>query len=214
MATPEHAHAHEVPPKHCVERPSAAESACDAGCQASSCCQIVQERELGGHSVQNVVGDHIPDGDGGCQRSTPDSHLVCCSPTCLDRAQGVFAFDARALAGAYSLTAEDGCPSDCTPSEQACLISSGTNADRKDMVASAADCGCCGCIPKDSARGPTGSIADNENNVATATAEGDCCSGCTLECHPARGPVYPVDTGPAEKEDIVVISTVNTRASI
>ena len=122
---------------------------------------------------------------------------------------------AQALAGAYSLTAEDGCYSDSTPSGQPCLIPSGTNTERKDT--SAAECGCCGCMPKGhSARGqscpiPTGSIAGNENNVATATAEGDCCSDCTLECHPARGQVYPMDTGPAEKEDI---STVNTCASI
>ena len=55
---------------------------------------------------------------------------------------------------------------------------------------------------------PTGTIPDIENNV---TAEDDCCSHCTQKCHPARGQVYPVDAGPAEKEDI---STLNTRASI
>ena len=206
MATPEHAST------HCVECPSAAEFACDAKCQPDSCCQIAQEHELGRDSVHNLVGDGIPDGDGGC-RSTPDSPSICC-------AQGAFTFDARAPTGVYYLTKEDDCCSDCTPNGQACLIPSGTNADRKDMAASAAECGCCGCtLKRHSACGqscpiPTGSITDNENNVAAATAEGDCCSDCTLECHPARGQVYPMDPGPAEKEDIVAISTVNTGASI
>jgi hypothetical protein len=134
--------------------------------------------------------------------------------------QGIFrCFDARALASAHSLTVEDGC-SDCTPSGQACLIPSGPKADREDnVVASAAECGCCDCLPKGhSARGqsspiPTGSITDNESNVAAATTEDDCCSDCTLKCHPARGQVHPVDIEPAEKKDIVVTSTVNTRAS-
>jgi hypothetical protein len=121
----------------------------------------------------------------------------------------VFAFDVRAPTGAHSLTAEDDCCSDCTPSGQACLIPS----DREDnVVASAAECGCCGCSPSgQSCPIPTGSIADNENNVAAATAEYDCFSDCTLKCHPARGQVYPADTGPAEKQGTV---TVNTRASI
>jgi Cd2+-exporting ATPase len=118
------------------------------------------------------------------------------------------------------LIAEDDC-TDCTPSGQADLIPSGPNADREDnVVASAVECGCCDCSPKGhSARGqscpiPAGLIADNENHAAAASAEDDCCSDCILKCHPARGQVYPVDTGPAEKEDMVVISTVNTRASI
>jgi hypothetical protein len=126
----------------------------------------------------------------------------------------------RALADAHFLIAENDC-SDCTPSGQADLIPSGPNADREDnVVASAVECGCCDCSPKGhSARGqscpiPAELIADNENHAASASAEDDCCSDCIPKCHPARGQVYPVDTGPAEKEDMVVISTVNTRASI
>jgi hypothetical protein len=161
-----------------------------------------------------------------------DSNTRCClgsrqcctlGPQNIECHQGIFGcFDARALAGAHSLTAEDGCCSGCTPSRQACLIPSGPNAE-DNAVASAAECGCCDCSPKDhSAHGqpcpiPTGSIADNENNennVAAATAEDNCCSDCTLKCHPAHEQVDPVDTGPAEKEDVVVTSTVNTRASI
>ncbi|KAF8504810.1 heavy metal translocatin [Russula emetica] len=243
MSTSEHEYAHEAPsyPVHCVECPSAAEFACDARCQPGSCCQIAQERELGRHSIQNVVGDCIPDGCGGCQRSTPDSPSACCSPRCIDRAQEPCCQEdsnARRLTISYqdrcclgsrqcctldsqnivSHQEDDRC-SDCTPTGQACLVTSGPNADREDnVVASATECSCCDCSSKGhSARGqcliPTGSIADNENNVAAATAEDDCCSDCTLRCHPARGQVYPVDTGPAEKEDVVVISTVNTRHS-
>ena len=124
--------------------------------------------------------------------------------------------DARALAGAHSLTAEDKCCSDCTPSRQACLIPSGPNANHEDnVVTSAAEGGCCG---EQSCPTPAGLISDNENNVAGATTEGNCSLDCTLECHPARGQVCPVDTGPTEKEtekeDIVALSTVNTRASI
>jgi hypothetical protein len=175
--------AHEVPPR--TECPSPAEFACDA----RSCCQIAQRRELGRHSIHS-----IPAGHGG-------SH----SPSAC--AQGMFAFDARALVGAHSSTAEDDCCSDCTP----CLIHSASNACREDNAATE----CRG----HSARGktcpiPTGSISDIENNVAPATTEGYCCR--TLECHLARGQVYPIDTNSAEKEtekeDIVVISTVNTRA--
>jgi hypothetical protein len=124
------------------------------------------------------------------------------------------------LAGAHSLTVEGDC-TDCTPSGQAYLIPSEPKDDCEDnMVASAAECDCCDCSPKGhSARGqsspiPAGSIADNENNENNAaTAEDNCCSDCTLKCHPARGQVHPVDTDPAEKEDIVVTSTVNTRGS-
>jgi hypothetical protein len=131
----------------------------------------------------------------------------------IDCHQGIFGcFDARSLAVAHSLTAEDDCCSNCTPSGQACLVHSGPNADREDsVVASAADCDCCDPSPKghsaprQSCPIPTGSIADNENNVAAATAEDDCCSGC----HLARGQACP-----AEKEDTVVSSPVNTRAPI
>lgn len=69
MATPEHAHPHEIP----------------------SCCQIAREREPELYSIQNIVGDGTPDGFGGSQRSTPDSPSACCSPTC----QGTFVVDAR-----------------------------------------------------------------------------------------------------------------------
>jgi hypothetical protein len=80
----------EVPshPTRCVE-PPAAESTCDAICQAGPCCQIAQECELERNPVQYVVGDCIPDGQGGCKRSTPGSPSGCCSPTCLDHPQGV-----------------------------------------------------------------------------------------------------------------------------
>jgi hypothetical protein len=78
MAAPEHAYTHEVPshPTHCVECPSAAEFACD---------------------------DSIPDGNSRCQRSTVDSPSACCSPTCLDRAQGVIASDHGASWSPYRL---------------------------------------------------------------------------------------------------------------
>jgi len=213
MATPEHTDAPEVPsyPAHCVECPSAAEFSCDARCQAGSCCQIAQ-----GDSNARGLAISCQDRSclGSCQCCTLDSQNIECH-------QGMIGcLDARALAGAHSLIAEDDC-TDCTPSGQAGLIPSGPNADREDnVVASAVECGRCDCSPKGhSARGqsrpiPTGSIADNENNVAAASAEDDCCSDCTLKCRLARGRVYPVDTGPAEKEDSLVISTVNTRASI
>jgi hypothetical protein len=97
MVAPEHADAHEVPshPTHCVECPSAAEFACGARCQTGTCCQIAQECEFGGHSIQYAVGDCTPDGHGGCQRSTSDSPSARCSATRLDRARGVFALDER-----------------------------------------------------------------------------------------------------------------------
>ena len=201
MATPERPDTHEVP-SYSTEC-SSAEFACNARCQPGTCCQIAQERELGRHS--------IPDGDGRCQGSTSGSPYARCSATCLDRARGAFTFNARALKGSHSDTAEDACYSDCTP---ACRIPSGPNADREDnVVASAAECGCCS--KGHSARGqscsiPIGSTADGENNVAAANAEHDCFS----ECHTTRGQAYPADTGPVEKEDTVATSTVNTRASI
>jgi copper chaperone CopZ len=209
MATPEHAYAHEVPSysTHCVECPSAAELACNARYQAGSCCQIAQ----GSSNAPRLAISHQ---DRSCLGSRQSQNIEC--------HQGISGcLNARALAGAHSLTAEDDCSSDCAPSGQAGLIPSGPNADREDnVVAASVECACCDCSPKrHSARGqscpiPTGSIADNENNVAAATAEDDCCSECTLNCHPARGQVYPVDAGPDEKEDTVVISTVNTRESI
>jgi hypothetical protein len=87
MPTSEQAYAREVPTP-CVE-PSAAESVCDARCQAGPGCQIAQECEPERHSKQYAVGDYIPDDQVGCQRSTAGSFSSCCSPTCLDRAQGV-----------------------------------------------------------------------------------------------------------------------------
>jgi hypothetical protein len=84
MPTPEQAYAQEVPTP-CVEPLPAAESACDARCQAGPCCEIAEECELERHSIQYSVGDCAPDGRGGCQRSTSGSLSSCCS---LDRAQG------------------------------------------------------------------------------------------------------------------------------
>ena len=193
MATPEH----DEVPSFCVECPSAAELACDARCQAGSCCQT----EQGGSNAPRLAISQF-------------QNIEC--------HQGILgSFDARALAGAHSLTADNDHSSDCTPSRQAGLIPSGPNADREDnVVASVVESDCCDCSPKGhSARGqscriPTGSIADNENNVVATTTEDDCCSDCTLNYNPTRGQVYPVDTGPAEKEDTVVISTVSTREFI
>lgn len=90
MPKPEQVDAQEVPshPTPCVEPPSAADSVCDARCQVGPCCQIAQNSELGRHSIY-AVGDYIPDGEGGCQRSTPGSPSTCCGPTCPDPAQGV-----------------------------------------------------------------------------------------------------------------------------
>lgn len=75
-------------PTRCVDPPPA-ESTCDAICQAGPCCQIAQECELERNPVQYVVGDCVPDGQGGCKRSAPGSPSGCCSPSGHDRPQGV-----------------------------------------------------------------------------------------------------------------------------
>jgi hypothetical protein len=62
-------------------------STCDVS-QAGPCSQITQECELEHHSMQDIVSDCMPDGQGGCQRSAPGSPSSCCSPACLDSARG------------------------------------------------------------------------------------------------------------------------------
>lgn len=87
---PEHAYAEGASsgPTLRVPSPSAAEFVCDARCQAGPCCQIPQECEDQQGSIRHSVGDCIPDGQGGCLRSTPESPCGCCSPTSLDLPQG------------------------------------------------------------------------------------------------------------------------------
>lgn len=85
---PEHAYIEEVPSNHTLraEPPSAAESECDAGsCHGG---QLVRDSELE-QRLQYIVGDCTPDGRGGCQGSSSGSPASCCSPTCLEPAQGL-----------------------------------------------------------------------------------------------------------------------------
>ena len=126
------------------------------------------------------------------------------------------------LAGAHSSAGEDNCCSDGTSGSLsarglACPVLTGPISDSADnVVASAAEGGCCDCSPKRlSSRGQACPIPDNEDNVVAPDADGDCCSDCAPECLSVRGQVYPVGIQPiSENKDNVVTPTVNARASI
>lgn len=126
------------------------------------------------------------------------------------------------LAGAHSSAGEDNCCSDGTSGSLsarglACPVLTGPISDSADnVVASAAEGGCCDCSPKGlSSRGQACPIPDNEDNVVAPDADGDCCSDCAPECLSVREQVYPVGIQPtSENKDNVVTPTVNARASI
>ena len=90
MDMPEHAHTKESPsdPALCEGATPTAQSVCDARCQGDSCRQISRECELQHCSMRDTVGECVSNSQGGCQKSTPGLPSSCCSPTCIDRAQG------------------------------------------------------------------------------------------------------------------------------
>src|SRR5712672_1951446 len=66
--------------------PPTLDFACDSDtrCTEDSCCQIAQESEIGRRPTQYIIGDCIPNGQGGCQRSTSDSPSSCCGTPCIE----------------------------------------------------------------------------------------------------------------------------------
>jgi hypothetical protein len=53
---------------------------CDAWCQGDQDRQLAQDGELEHQTIQYIVGDCIPDGQGGCQRSSRGLPSSCCRP--------------------------------------------------------------------------------------------------------------------------------------
>ncbi len=134
----EHIHVHETPPNPTAQVPSPVTTASpcdDIQCHAAHQRQMTREREV---EQDAILGDHIPDGQGGCQRST-DSPPGCCGPTsccfeqgALSRAQLLFgASDYHHLlphlAQTSSLSGDidvNCCNSNCSAADVSCAINS------------------------------------------------------------------------------------------
>ncbi|KAI0266483.1 E1-E2 ATPase-domain-containing protein [Gloeopeniophorella convolvens] len=142
------------PAGHCclqlIYLPGSAEPSCDGDCCEDEACQEAQE--CGGSeepTVRYVVGDCIPDGKGGCQRSTRDPSSGCCPPTGLTSQAPCCQEDTHSID-------EPGCEDSC------CIPESASPAINSPQTPSEQDC----CSDCHSDIGPA------EARVDTCLAEG------------------------------------------
>ncbi|KAI9510295.1 heavy metal translocatin [Russula earlei] len=206
---PEHAYTRQVP--------SPASFVSDSRSEVGPCGHIAQEQL----PIQYIVGDCIPNGQGGCQRSIPGLPYSCCSPTCRPTTEpcGQNYSDPRELScedaccrppslelpalechqDFQSSTAEDDCRPDFSPRilsacGQACPVGTGATTGNEDHVVASVVEGDCRSNPDD-----------------VPSAAGDvCCSDCAPEGVSVRGQVRPIGTEQnVVNEDIAVISTLD-----